>query len=205
MINAALRLKEEAPPGSRSEIYLSLIIEGLERIKHTVRNMLAFSPRRLEPRPSKMAAVIEDAAALIGHRLKELDVRLETSIDPSDLTAVCEPGEIRQVFLNVLINAADAVAARDIAKHPEGRITIEASRDPLERVVVIEVRDNGCGMDENQLHHAFDPFFSTKAAGEGSGLGLSIAHNIITGHGGRIEARSELGEGTLIRIVLPSE
>ena len=101
------------------------------------------------------------------------------------------------MILNLLINAVDAM------DDPGGTIEIRALRDPAEKTVVLEVEDNGCGMDEEALTHAFDPFFSTKPAGEGSGLGLSIAHNIVTSHGGRLEAESQKGTGTMIRLVLP--
>jgi two-component system, NtrC family, sensor kinase len=69
--------------------------------------------------------------------------------------------------------------------------------------MVIEIADNGCGIDPTNLSRLFDPFFTTKDVGEGTGLGLSISHNIITGHGGRIEVDSELGQGTTFRIYLP--
>jgi signal transduction histidine kinase len=197
MINAAIKLKEQAEPGSRDEIYLNLIIEGLERIMKTVRNILAFSPRSTEPRPASVGSILRDVETLIEHRLNETAVRFEVSIEPEDLAVVCEAGEIRQVFLNVLINAVDAITKEG------GLITVDARRDEKEKTAVIEVADNGCGMDEELVLHAFDPFYSTKPAGEGTGLGLSIAHNIVTNHGGRIEVDSTVGEGTAIRVILP--
>lgn len=205
MINAAIRLKEGVEEGSRSEVYLGLIIEGLERIKHTVRNILAFSPRKVDPQPFAIAAIIEDAAAFVGHRLKEDEIALRIDVTPTTLKVVCDSGEIRQVFLNILINATDAIASAESLDRGEGSIEIDTRYDPVERMVVTEVTDNGDGMDEDTLLHAFDPFYSTKAAGEGTGLGLSIAHNIITSHGGRIEVDSVVGKGTVIRILLHKE
>lgn len=197
MINAAIRLKDDARKGSRTELYLDLIIEGLDRIKETVRKVLAFSPRQLEKRQIEVAQILEDADALIHHRLLQDEIELSYQISPPDLAVFCEPGEIRQVILNLLINAADAVEGGS------GSIEIRAFPDGAEKTVVLEVGDNGCGMSGEELTHAFDPFFSTKPAGEGTGLGLSIAHNIVTSHGGRLEAESKKGSGTLIRLVLP--
>jgi signal transduction histidine kinase len=199
MINAAIRLDEEAEEGTRLHTYLGLIIDGLERIKKTVRSLLAFSPREMDPQPAEVRGILEAAQSLIAHRLVEEEISLTLEIVPPDLDVVCEAGEIRQVILNILINAVDAIPS-DRA----GEITLRARRDAMEKVVVLEVSDNGCGMSGEQMHDAFDPFFSTKAAGDGTGLGLSIAHNIVTGHKGRIELESSPGVGTTTRIILPA-
>ncbi len=198
MINAAIRLKEEVRKDSRLEHYPSLIIEGLERIKETVRKVLAFTPRELEPRLTDVSDVLKDAYALIDHRLGEIGIRLVSRVDPPDLAVHCEPGGIRQVFLNILINAADAISGSG------GRIDVKAFPDPVEKMVVIEIADNGCGMSREEQDHIFDLFYSTKPAGKGTGLGLSIVHNILTKHGGRIEVESRPGAGTLIRVRLPA-
>jgi len=198
MINAAIRLKENAEPGSRDDLYLGLIIEGLERIKITVRNLLAFTPRKMEPQPTAVVAVLEDALALIAHKIKRQEIEVTLAVNPPGLRFICEAGEIRQVFLNILINAVDAIEDRG------GTIEITGFHDLVENTAIVEVRDNGCGMSEELLNNAFEPFYSTKPSGDGTGLGLSIAHNIITNHGGRIEAQSALGGGTSIRITLPA-
>ncbi|RPI26524.1 MAG: HAMP domain-containing protein [Acidobacteria bacterium] len=106
----------------------------------------------------------------------------------------CHPGKMSQVFLNLVANACQAIVA-------EGDIWIRSSC--RNGKVVIEVEDNGVGIDKQDLGKIFEPFFTTKPAGQGTGLGLSITYGIIQQHNGTIEARSQKGEGTVFRIQLP--
>jgi signal transduction histidine kinase len=107
----------------------------------------------------------------------------------------CDPGQMNQVFMNLLANACDALA-------DGGNLWIR-TRAEGERVT-IEIRDDGCGMPADVLQRAFDPFFTTKDVGQGTGLGLSISHGIVAAHGGTLEAESEPGVGTTFRIALPA-
>jgi two-component system, NtrC family, sensor kinase len=98
------------------------------------------------------------------------------------------------VFVNLINNAAQAIEG-------EGTITLRTYVDADEAVV--EVRDSGCGMDEQTLSHIFEPFFTTKPVGQGTGLGLSIVFRIVEDHRGRLEVESEPGQGTTFRVYLP--
>ncbi|MHC4943971.1 MAG: ATP-binding protein [Planctomycetota bacterium] len=201
MINAALNLKdrvEEDSGGGRVRVYIDLIAEGLERIKDIVRKVLVFTPRSLKPANVALISVLNDARDLLAFRLQKEEITLTLSVEPEDLMIFCEPGELRQVFLNLFINAMDAV------ERGSGRIEVEGRSAEEGMKVCIEVRDNGCGMDPDALSRAFDLFYSTKEVGKGTGLGLSVAQNIVMNHGGIIEAESEVGKGTKIRIVLPA-
>jgi signal transduction histidine kinase len=111
----------------------------------------------------------------------------------------CAASQLSQVLLNLVVNAVQAVEASDAVEGGAIRI---GSRTVGEDVV-IEVRDNGCGIAEDDLRRIFDPFFTTKDVGEGTGLGLAISHGIVAAHGGRIEASSEVGRGSCFRVVLP--
>jgi signal transduction histidine kinase len=201
MINAALNLKnrtaKEAGDG-RVRVYIDLIVEGLERIKDIVRKVLVFTPRSLKPANVSLIDVLMDARDLLAFRLEKEEISLTISVDPEDLMIFCEPGELRQVFLNLFLNAMDAVEAG------AGRIDVTGRTVDEGRKVAIEVRDNGCGMDSDALSRAFDLFYSTKEVGKGTGLGLSVAQNIVMNHGGIIEADSTVGRGTVIRIELPA-
>jgi two-component system NtrC family sensor kinase len=106
-------------------------------------------------------------------------------------------GQLNQVFMNLLSNAAQAVAGRDGA-----RIDLVTRR--ADGQVVIEVIDNGPGIPAEILPRIFDPFFTTKEVGQGSGLGLSIVHGIVERHGGTIEVDSHVGGGTTFTVTLPS-
>jgi signal transduction histidine kinase len=106
----------------------------------------------------------------------------------------CNPGELNQVFMNLLTNAAQAIADRGTIT-----VTTTANRDHVS--VIIE--DTGPGIEQSHLDRIFDPGFTTKGVGVGTGLGLSIAHRIVTDHGGRIRAESNPGEGAKFTITLP--
>ncbi|HLM48731.1 MAG TPA: ATP-binding protein, partial [Myxococcaceae bacterium] len=106
-----------------------------------------------------------------------------------------------QVFLNLLLNAAQAIAPGQ-AREQEIRLSAREDAEDPDRVVV-EVRDTGCGIAPEHLERIFEPFFTTKPVGVGSGLGLSICHGIITAHGGDISVESAPGRGTTFRVSLP--
>ncbi len=108
------------------------------------------------------------------------------------------PALLNQVFLNLLVNATQAIESTHRA---DGRIAITTQARNGE--VVIEVADNGCGIPDEILPQIFDPFFTTKAIGDGTGLGLSITHAMVQDHGGRMEVESAPGEGSRFRVILP--
>jgi signal transduction histidine kinase len=132
-------------------------------------------------------------------RIAEPQLRYRAAIarDYGVVPAVrCHPQELKQVFLDLLLNAADAVE--------EGGSVRVGTRAAGEWAVV-EIEDDGCGMPPEILERIFDPFFTTKAAGQGTGLGLSLAFEIVRGHGGDVEVDSEPGRGTTFRIRLPAD
>jgi len=125
----------------------------------------------------------------------QLKNRVQVEREYGELPAVpCAPSQINQVFLNLINNAGQAIEG-------DGVITLRTGVEDDEAVV--EVRDSGCGMDEDTLAHIFEPFFTTKPVGQGTGLGLSIVFRIIEDHRGRIEVDSVPGEGTTFRVRLP--
>ena len=107
-----------------------------------------------------------------------------------------DKGGIQQVFLNLFLNSIQAM-------ENGGQIDVTLSADAAAREVRIDVRDTGKGIAPENLDRLFDPFFSTKKEGEGTGLGLSVSYNIINKHGGRIEVESASGKGTCFSIFLP--
>ncbi len=202
LINAALNLKKKAGNvvgGKRTQVYLDLIVEGLERIKVIVRKVLEFTPRSLKPADVMLIDVLKDTEALVAHRLGQEGIAFVVKVIPEDLVLFCESGEIRHLFLNLIINAMDAV------EEGKGRIEIHGRMSSDGTKVSIEISDNGCGMNEDELSRAFDLFYTTKDEGKGTGLGLSVAHNITVNHGGVIEVNSRVGKGTVVRVLLPAQ
>jgi two-component system NtrC family sensor kinase len=106
----------------------------------------------------------------------------------------CLPSRLSQVFLNLLVNAGQAIGA-------DGKITLSTGVEGSE--VWIRVEDTGCGISEENLTRVFDPFFTTKPVGQGTGLGLSVSYSIVSKHGGQIDVASEVGRGTQLTVRLP--
>jgi PAS domain S-box-containing protein len=174
-----------------------LIVEslvGVDRAAEIVRGVRHFTHAGSPVRePADLNGLIEDAIAMLRSRQRPPEVTLE--FQPGALPQIsCAPQELRQVFLNLLVNALDAVAAH-------GQVTVSTWRENGE--VIAQVRDDGCGMTPEVLERIFDPFFTTKRVGEGTGLGLGIAWHIVDAHGGRIEVQSAPGDGTEFQVHLP--
>lgn len=197
MLNAVRSLQEGKLDEAKRAEYLGLVAEGLDRVRAIVQRMLQFGPRAYEPRPASLKEAVDSAAAFLAHalRAKEVDLRIEL---PDDLPMVSgNPVELQQAFLNVLKNAVDASVMG------EGTVTVYHRASP--GAVSVMVADNGCGMDEEEKARCLDPFFTTKDVGEGTGLGLAVAHNIVANHGGKIEIQSEHGKGTTVTLTFPVE
>ncbi len=176
-------------------------IAEIERAGHRasvlVGRILAFSrPPRGERRPVDLRPVVQEAVQLVRATLPamiEIRARL-----PEALPAVAiDPTDIHQVIVNLATNAAHAIG------RAAGRIEI-ALEPGADGQVRLRVSDTGCGMDAALLERIYDPFFTTKPQGEGTGLGLSVVHGIVTRHGGTIAVESEPGRGTTFRVGLPS-
>jgi signal transduction histidine kinase len=115
---------------------------------------------------------------------------------------LADPSQIQQVVVNLVTNAVQAIGDR------LGAITVNlsaaiGSRSPMGNFIRLRIIDTGCGMDAETKNRIFEPFFTTKTVGEGTGLGLSVVHGIVTNHGGSIEVGSEPGKGTEFTIFLP--
>jgi two-component system NtrC family sensor kinase len=137
---------------------------------------------------------IESTLTLVHHQLKN---RINVIKNYGDIPPVkCYPDNLNQVFLNLLVNAAQAIEGK-------GTITITTGLRDSGDAVFVEVSDDGPGIEPENLSRIFDPGFTTKGAGEGTGLGLSIVNQIIKDHSGRVEVESDAGKGTTFRVVLP--
>jgi two-component system NtrC family sensor kinase len=203
MINAARAIEKEEGLSERAREYVGLINDGLARVRDIVERMRTFVRPKPAVGPVDVAEAVKGALSFARHRVKDEGVELEEDY-PSGPAApartVGDAGELQQVFLNLVMNALDAVKESDTK-----RVRLRVVRE--ETGVVAEIADTGVGMDEERLANAFDLFYSTKdmsAEGEGgTGLGLAIAHKIVTDHGGEIELESSPGEGTVARVRLP--
>ena len=168
-------------------------LDGGDRMKQIVQNLKNFA--RLdeeELKPADLNQGLESTLQIVWNELKFKATVNKTFGNIPEI--MCNPGQLNQVFMNLLINAAQAI-------DPPGQIDIRTYLD--ENVVVIEIADTGCGIPEDKLNRIFEPFFTTKDVGKGTGLGLSIAYDIIEKHGGKITVQSQPGQGTRFTVSLP--
>jgi signal transduction histidine kinase len=144
---------------------------------------------------------IANTVTIAGNEWKYVaEVELDLAADLPHVS--CFPSEINQVLLNVLVNAAHAVGEVFDGENGKGKIRVVTCRDGAD--VLIEIEDNGCGIPEANLQKIWDPFFTTKEVGKGTGQGLAIAHRIVVDHhGGAIRVASTVGKGTRFTIRLP--
>ncbi len=191
--------------GEEARSNARIIAEQSERITHIVRQLLDFSRRRPpEPAPVDLVGVVERVFLLLTPLARNLRVRLELGDRPEGVVrASADPVQIQQVCTNLVLNAVQAMASGGVVTVSFARERRARGADPARDWVVVDVRDEGPGIDAAHLPHLFDPFFTTKGIGEGTGLGLSVAWGIVTEHGGWIEVESGPGGGARFRVFLP--
>ncbi len=202
------RLSKEADVGYlREEIprSISQSLEGVEHVARIVGAMKEFShPGPLEKRVVDLNRTIESTIQVSRNEWKYV-ATVETELDRDLPLVPCIQGEFNQVVLNLIINAAHAIADR-VKVHPEPRGRIIVSTRRTGNWAELRVSDTGTGIPEDIQSRIFDPFFTTKPVGRGTGQGLAIAHSVVVQkHGGTIDFETEQGRGTTFRVRLPLE
>jgi two-component system NtrC family sensor kinase len=176
---------------------LSVIERESKRSGEIVKNLLTFArqaPRKVAEHD--LNQLTERALAVIRHRLELQQVTIEAQLDPALPKLLCDEGQLQQVMLVLIVNAAEAM--------PDGgSLSIRSGVQNDGTEVFVSVKDTGSGIEAAVMSHIFEPFFTTKAETNGSGLGLAIAHGIVAQHGGTITVRSEPGKGAEFNISLP--
>lgn len=174
--------------------------DGIGRVLTIIKALREFSHMGEEAmKEADLNHAVESTLAVTKNHWKDA-ASVRFSPDPGLPHVECNESEIQQVLLNLVVNAVDAVESNQSAG--QGVVSISTACEG--ESVLIEVRDNGCGMDDWTLERIFDPFFTTKEVGKGTGQGLAICHRIICQqHQGSLTASSELGEGAVFRVSLP--
>ncbi|NUN09049.1 MAG: hypothetical protein HUU54_07725 [Ignavibacteriaceae bacterium] len=189
-------IKKDPSNAAQAKEYIELINEGIENIETVVKKLLGFA--RQQPQSNAVIDInesIEKVVNLFDYRLK--DNRISLSLDlADDLSPVkIEYHLFQEVIMNFLLNSFDAI-------EKEGNIKIRTANTENDKVL-IEITDNGSGIDPEIQKKVFDPFFTTKDIGIGTGLGLSVCLGIIESHNGKIELESKIGTGTKFTVYLP--
>jgi signal transduction histidine kinase len=158
-----------------------------------------------EPRVFPLSSVVEEALALIRATVPgNIEIQFHSGEQAANVLG--DPGQLHQVVINLCTNACQAMGATG------GRLAVRVVQveNPGDgnvspgRYSLLEISDTGHGMDQEVLVHIFEPFFTTRDVGEGTGLGLSVAHGIVTSMGGTITVDSAVGRGTVFRVYLPA-
>ncbi|QIZ69439.1 CHASE3 domain-containing protein [Oxynema aestuarii] len=174
---------------------------GSERIRDIVQSLRSFS--RLDESEKKAVYLhdgIQDSLMLLNHRLDGIEVIKNYQELPK---VECYAGELNQVFINILSNAIDAVEAIAPPRKIEISTQTEITHSEQEARISIEIRDNGMGIPEEIKDKVFDPFFTNKPIGQGTGLGLSVSYQIMQKHNGTLSIDSKLGMGTTVKLTIP--
>jgi signal transduction histidine kinase len=181
-------------------LHLDTISEGTIRIRDLVKDLRTFS--RLDEAETKEVAIADSLLSTVN--LVRMQYAESTTIvcelDANPVLA-CWPAQLNQVFMNLIVNACQAIEKRNIEAPGPGILHIRSKLDA--QWLILEFEDNGSGMSASTLAHVFEPFFTTKTVGEGMGMGLSISFGIIEKHRGKLEVRSTEGKGTCFSVKLP--
>ena len=191
-----LLLERELPDDVKED--LRVINREAQRTAGVVRNLLTFARKHETKRePVNINSIIEKVLKLRAYEQKVSNLEVDTRF-ASDLPEIMADGfRLQQVFINIIINAEHFMTGA------HGRGTLTITTEQVGDIIRASFADDGPGIPKENLGHLFDPFFTTKEVGKGTGLGLSISYGIITEHGGRIYAESELGKGATFVIELP--
>ena len=197
-IQGALEILREDPTESETNIELyDEMLSELKRVNGTLRSLLGSA----RPGPARLATtdlnkLLDDVRILMAPGLRRQNVALELDLTDGPLEAQIDGSKIRQVLLNLIQNAAEAM-------EDGGTVTVRASDFPEGGGIVLAVQDDGPGIAPDQLKRVFEPFFSTKFSG--TGLGLAIARSLVEQHGGTLQVDSEVGRGTNFYLILPGD
>ncbi len=210
MLGYALLAKRRTAEDKQVSASLQQVIEAGNRATELVSQILAFS-RRTERRflPVQMDAIVREAVKLLRPSLPStIDLRVD--IDPKCRAVIGDTTEMHQVVMNICTNAYQAMretgGVLEISVDETAVDTVRAASHALLEegdYIRVVVRDTGCGMTPETLERVFDPYFTTKEAGEGTGLGMATVRGIVEGGGGAVTVDSAPGEGTSVEVLMP--
>jgi len=196
VIYSHLVLEDTLPDDPRRE-NLEKIVREATRCGEIVKGLLGFARPQVEAdRLMNPGRALADTLSVVKGQAIFHNIDIECEIDPELPSVPGDTGQIQQAFMNIMLNAADAMDGI-------GTLTMIAKAETASGFVVVSFSDTGKGIEPEHIEHLYEPFFTTKPPGQGVGLGLAITYGIIEQHGGTIEVRSRLGEGTTFEVRLP--
>ena len=200
-------LRKKAPDGSPEAEDLDLVIRETRRCASIIKRLLDFAREKVPTQGLfDLNRLIEETVQFVDRSASLQRIEITRDLDPALPQIWGEADLIKQVVLNILVNATQAISGSgEVAVRTRVLAAVSASRPAAESEPMVEIciRDNGCGIPAANLQRIFDPFFTTKEVGRGTGLGLSVSWGIVKAHGGSIKVESEVGAGTTFRVLLP--
>ncbi|MDQ7842354.1 MAG: cache domain-containing protein [Armatimonadota bacterium] len=197
IVTYAHLLLERTPAADPARDALQKIAAQADRCREIIRSLLDFSrPRKPQLRPTNLNTVLRECLGLVERQALFHNITVVTDFAPDLPEAILDPAQVQQVFMNLIINAAEAMGGA-------GTLTLVTRADPAGGMVEARVTDTGHGIAPEDLDRIFDPFFTTKGIGHGTGLGLSISYGIVKEHRGTIAVESEVGRGTTFTVRFP--
>ncbi|MEW6320154.1 MAG: ATP-binding protein [Acidobacteriota bacterium] len=192
---------QERPGDEKTRRGLDVILAEAERAARIVRHLLTFARKRQTTRMMiDLNQIIAETLALRAYEHKVTNLSVSQELAPGLPQVFADGHQLKQVLLNLIINAEQAM----LTANGRGHLRVRTSRDAARNVLTVEVADDGPGIPDEVQAKMFDPFFTTKEVGKGTGLGLTVAYAIVQEHGGRIWAQSSRGTGTSFFVELPA-
>ncbi len=190
-------LLERARPENGTRDSLEKIVKQANRCRDIIRGLLDFSrQRKPEKRMSDVNRLLQECISLVDNQALFHNIRIVTKLSPDLPHVLMDPSQIQQVFMNMIINAAEAM-------NGNGQFTLTSRLVSEDGAVEVQFTDTGHGIGEEDLDRIFSPFFTTKEVGHGTGLGLAISYGIVKEHKGSITVESQFGQGATFTIRLP--
>jgi two-component system, NtrC family, sensor histidine kinase HydH len=186
--------KSKFENGSKDNEMAGVMIEEVDRLNRVISELIEFArPTRLDLKPADLNELLKHSVRLVEQEAAAKKIEIQLRLSTDSVTAEVDPDRLIQCFLNIFLNALQAM-------ENGGRVTVSCSTRDNDRVR-IDIKDNGSGISPDDLGKIFDPYFTTKP--KGTGLGLAIVHKIIEAHQGQVNVRSAIGQGTTFSITLP--
>jgi len=196
-VGCFLQLLHKCLKGNPKEEYIPIMLAELNHANRLISEFLQFAkPGYSRPGRCSIVEIIKDVVLLVESEALSRQFNIEVDLDVNIPKVIVDSGQLKQVFINIIKNAFDALSEG-------GKIFVQTTSNELEGFVQISFRDTGVGIDKETLENMFNPFFTTKESG--TGLGMFTSKKIIDNHGGRIEIQSEPGKGTTVTVLLPVE
>jgi two-component system NtrC family sensor kinase len=200
-------MRKKVPEGSEDAEDLDLVIRETKRCASIIRRLLDFAREKVPVKGFyNLNQVVEDTVRFVERPASLQQVEIVTDLDPGLPQVWGDADLIKQVILNLLVNAQQSIEGKgnifvQTRPYTAGGAPKPATATPA--TVEITVTDTGCGIPEANLQRIFDPFFTSKEVGKGTGLGLSVSYGIVKAHGGKITVESAVGSGTTFHVYLP--